>query len=316
MVNVGVGCGLLVRDLRPGDEALQTVIIQGGLLHDVGKRAVPEEVLNKEGKLDDQEWAILGKHPQAGYDQLRTNAAVPAAVLEMARDHHERPDGRGYPRGLSDAQLGLAARVCAVVDVYDAICSARPYRGPTSPSETLEVMRAGCGTQFDPEILIAWINRVQQLLAADPYRAPAPAQQAVRPSLGDFLPQPAATQRPGDALGVRDGFPDLWADERRRHDRFACDILVRAVFLRQGKHYPVALGQPTRFRLVDVSRGGMQLRSIWPLSLNDVLEVEMPAPSGAPTRRQGRVVRVRRANEREWTAGLCFINLDQTAPRV
>ena len=108
MVNVGVGCGLLIRELRPGDSDLHEVVIQGGLLHDVGKRLVPEEILNKEGKLEPRVWAVLKKHPLDGFKELSGRDGLPEIVLEMTRDHHERLDGTGYPNRLKDKQIGFA----------------------------------------------------------------------------------------------------------------------------------------------------------------------------------------------------------------
>jgi HD-GYP domain-containing protein (c-di-GMP phosphodiesterase class II) len=189
MVDVAVGCGLLIRELCPDDTALQATAIQGGMLHDIGKRGVPEQILNKAGRLDSEEWRVIKQHPLMGCEELRANATVPPLVLEMVRDHHERPDGTGYPNGLSDEFLGQVARVCAVVDVFDAICAARPYRGPTPPAETLRVMHEGSGTQFDREILQAWINLVEQMIREDPERAPSAAEAPPQSALSHFMPQ-------------------------------------------------------------------------------------------------------------------------------
>src|SRR6185295_12746978 len=108
-----------------------------------------EAILNKEGKLDPTEWAEVQKHPLLGFDELKIHASLPPIVPIMARDHHERIDGKGYPQGLSGDDIDFSARVCAVVDVYDAITAARPYRGPIAPVDALNMMREGRGTQFD-----------------------------------------------------------------------------------------------------------------------------------------------------------------------
>ncbi len=143
MVNVGVGCGMLVKELHPDDSDLMATAIQGGLLHDIGKRGLPAELLNKEGRLSPQEWEQLQRHPQIGYDELKSNAGVPQVVLDMTRDHHERLDGRGYPRGVGGGLIGFSARVCAVVDVFDALSASRPYRGAIHPLEVLKIMADG-----------------------------------------------------------------------------------------------------------------------------------------------------------------------------
>ncbi len=304
MVNVGVGCGLLVKELRAGDAGLQAVIVQGGLLHDIGKRGVPNKLLNKEGELDPEEWEIVKKHSHAGYKELKAHPGVPDVVLEMARDHHERPDGRGYPAELNDSQIGFAARVCAVVDVFDAVCAARPYRGATPPLETLDIMRDGLGRQFDRDIFKAWAHIVESLIDKDPARATPPRAEAAQLTLRDFgqaAPQYASADDAMDPSTIS------W-DERRRHPRFTCDLPVKAMFVRQGKSCPIRAGQWVIFRMVDISQGGARLRTPWPLSLNDILHLELPVGGDRKVIRKARVVRVRWTGEDEWLAGLCFLD--------
>jgi hypothetical protein len=303
MVDVAVGCGLLIRKLCPGEDALQATVIQGGMLHDIGKRGVPEEILNKAGPLDPEEWQVIKQHPLMGYHELLANATVPPLVLEMVRDHHERPDGKGYANGLADESLGRAARVCAVVDVFDAICAARPYRGPTPPAETLRIMREGSGTQFDREVLQAWIGLVEQMIQEDPERAPSTVEAPPQSTLSHFMaeaPSPASSSDVpySERLG--------W-EERREHPRFLCNKIVKVGFLRRGKPYPVKPGQWLELRVTDVSRGGVELQTPWPLTLNDVLDIELPLSESWKVRRNARVVRVRKRKDRQWMAGLAFV---------
>lgn len=311
MVNVGVGCGLLIKDLQPGDPELQALIIQGGLLHDIGKRCVPEEVLNKPGRLTADEWELVKRHPEAAYDELRTQPGISPVVLEMAHDHHERPDGSGYPRRLAGQDVGFAARLCAVVDVYDAVSSARSYRPATPPGEVLQTMQAGAGTQFDPHLLAVWTEGVTRLLEQDPGRAPAgagaaPARKASAVT-EDGVPELL------QAAQARDGCNTMWADERRRHPRFACCMPVYATFIRQGKAGQVKPGQRVPVELVDISRGGLQLRTHWPLSINDLLEVELPLQNGTTFRRRAQVVHVRQSPQGGWCSGLCFVSCAPSA---
>ena len=102
-------------------------IRRGTLLHDIGKMGVPDDILRKPGPLTDEEWVIMRRHPQLAYDML-----APIFYLRPATDipycHHEKWDGTGYPRGLKGEQIPLAARIFALVDVWDALCSDRPYR--------------------------------------------------------------------------------------------------------------------------------------------------------------------------------------------
>lgn len=302
LVNVGVACGLLVNELCPEDEELRAVMVQGGLLHDIGKRGVPKEILNKEGQLESAEWRLVKNHPQSGYHDLKAHSSVPGAVLQMVRDHHERLDGQGYPNGLVDSQIGLPARVCAVVDVYDAIFTARPYRGPTPPDQTLTLMREGSGKQFDRQVLGVWDAIVKRLIDEDPERTVTSTGDPAPSSLDNLAQRAPSVEDLGDARGA----VSLLGDECRRHERFGCNLAARAVFVRQGKRCPIELGEWFTLRLADISQGGMQLRTRWPLSLNDVLDLEVSAKTGPSIKQRVRVVRIRRAENNEWVAGVCL----------
>ncbi len=124
----------------------------GLLLHDIGKMVVPDEVLNKPGRLDPDEWALMQTHPDAGV-ALLDSATISPLVHAVVRDHHERVDGSGYPRGLSGDRLGEFARIAAVADVYDAITSQRPYAPAEPPHVGVRVIAAGAGTAFDPGVV-------------------------------------------------------------------------------------------------------------------------------------------------------------------
>jgi HD-GYP domain-containing protein (c-di-GMP phosphodiesterase class II) len=124
----------------------------GLLLHDIGKMVVPAEVLNKPGRLDAQEWALMRSHPDAGVALLDC-ATIGPLVRSVVRDHHERFDGSGYPRGLLGDQLGEFPRIAAVADVYDAITSQRPYAAAEAPHVGVRVIADGAGTAFDPTVV-------------------------------------------------------------------------------------------------------------------------------------------------------------------
>src|SRR5687768_474243 len=124
----------------------------GLLLHDIGKMIVPAEVLNKPGKLDAEEWALMRSHPDAGV-ALLDSATISPLVRSVVRDHHERVDGSGYPRGLPGEQLGEFPRIAAIADVYDAITSQRPY-APAEPAHVgVRVIATSAGTAFDPAVV-------------------------------------------------------------------------------------------------------------------------------------------------------------------
>jgi putative nucleotidyltransferase with HDIG domain len=124
----------------------------GALLHDVGKIAVPIEVLNKPGKLTPEERLLMESHPAAGVELLK-DVEFPWDVLPMVRSHHERWDGAGYPDKLAGEAIPLHARILAVADVFDALTSDRPYRRAFSREDALEMLRKDSGTAFDPSIL-------------------------------------------------------------------------------------------------------------------------------------------------------------------
>jgi HD-GYP domain-containing protein (c-di-GMP phosphodiesterase class II) len=128
-----------------------------GLLHDLGKAVMPPKVLNKPGKLTDDEYAIMKTHPERGHEMLVEGRGAPEAALEVCLHHHERPDGRGYPHGLAGDQLSLLARMGAVCDVYDAITSNRPYKAGWDPAESIALMASWKG-QFDPVVFQAFVR--------------------------------------------------------------------------------------------------------------------------------------------------------------
>lgn len=304
MVNVGVGCGLLAKELIPGDAAMLAVIVQGGMLHDVGKRTIPETILNKEGKLDPEEWAEIQRHPKLGFDELAKHEALPPIVPLMARDHHERIDGKGYNQGLSGDGISFAARICAVVDVYDAITAARPYRGPIAPPDALNMMREGRGTQFDSTILDAWIAIVERLIKEDPERAvEKSAPGAVRP-LGEMVARSHALMPPSSSSAGPQ--PTAVDGERRRHTRVNYKKKLSMAFVHQGKYLPVPVGQTFQAISLDLSRSGVGIQTPWPFSLGDVLWIQFSNSDGGVVKRYARVVRVRRTRE-GWLAGCCFI---------
>jgi putative nucleotidyltransferase with HDIG domain len=134
-----------------------TNIRQGALLHDIGKMGVPESILKKEAPLSKEEWAIVRMHPQYAYDLL-----VPIVLLHSAIDipyyHHEKWDGSGYPQGLKGNKIPLAARIFAVVHVWDALTSDRPYRKAWSELEASKYLQEQAGKYFDPAIVHAFLD--------------------------------------------------------------------------------------------------------------------------------------------------------------
>ncbi len=123
----------------------------GALLHDVGKIAVPSEVLNKPGKLTPEERALTEQHPVAGVELL-AGIDFPWDIRPMVRHHHEWWDGSGYPDKLAGEHIPLSARILCIADVYDALTTDRPYRQGFSHEKAVEIMEKDVGRLFDPEL--------------------------------------------------------------------------------------------------------------------------------------------------------------------
>jgi two-component system cell cycle response regulator len=132
-------------------------------LHDVGKLAIPERILNKPGPLDEDEWRIMQSHAEVGGRILGcVRALAPAAAL--VRAHHERHDGTGYPLGLSGERIPMGARIIAVCDAYDAMTTQRVYNRPVGPAVALQRLRDAAGTQFDPMVVQVVCETIEELL--------------------------------------------------------------------------------------------------------------------------------------------------------
>ncbi len=148
MVNLGRQVGL--------DREMVAHLGTAGLLHDIGKVMIPATVLNKPGKLTDEELALVRTHSLEGYHLLSRVGSIPAMALDVCLHHHEKIDGTGYPHGLCGDQISVAARMGAICDVYDAITSNRPYKDAWSPVEAMTRMRQWSG-HFDPQLLSSFM---------------------------------------------------------------------------------------------------------------------------------------------------------------
>jgi PAS domain S-box-containing protein len=134
-------------------------IRRGALLHDIGKMGVPDSILLKHDKLTDEEWVIMRKHPVFAFELLSPIAYLHSA-LDIPYCHHEKWDGSGYPRGLKGSQIPLAARLFAVIDVWEALCSDRPYREGWRKENVIEHIKSLSGTHFDPKIVELFLNMI------------------------------------------------------------------------------------------------------------------------------------------------------------
>jgi CHASE2 domain-containing sensor protein len=145
-------------------EAEAETLRHASLLHDVGKVAVPDAILTKPGPLTDEEWAVMRRHAAEGAGMLAgSRAPVMRMAEEIALTHHERWDGTGYPNGLTGDAIPLAGRICAVCDVFDALRSRRPYKEPWPLQDALDELARERGRHFDPVVLDAFLDMVDDL---------------------------------------------------------------------------------------------------------------------------------------------------------
>ncbi|HAV78530.1 MAG TPA: two-component system response regulator [Anaerolineae bacterium] len=139
------------------DEILH--VRRGALLHDMGKIGIPDSILHKPGALTDEEWITMRKHPQFAYDMLNSVDYLQTS-LDIPYCHHEKWDGTGYPRGLKKNEIPIAARLFAIVDVWDALTSDRPYRAAWSKEDALTYIRDQSGKHFDPQIVEIFLKEL------------------------------------------------------------------------------------------------------------------------------------------------------------
>lgn len=165
----------IAREMRLPEREVEAIRL-AGILHDIGKIGVRDEILHKEGKLNEEEWKQVRKHPEVSVSIL---SRIPdlKGILEIIRHHHEHYDGKGYPAGLSGEDIPLGARILAVTDMLDALISDRPYREKITFAEAVEEIRKVSGTQLDPRIVEA-LEGIAETLSLDPSDILVPAAVA------------------------------------------------------------------------------------------------------------------------------------------
>lgn len=140
------------------DEEQVRALRWGAYLHDLGKIAIPDRILHKNGPLSADERRIIQSHTTVGYEMLQDLHFLPAETLDLVRYHHERWDGTGYPAGLRGQNIPDSARIFSIVDVYDALTSARPYKPAWTQERALQEIRANAGSHFDPQYVDAFLR--------------------------------------------------------------------------------------------------------------------------------------------------------------
>jgi len=157
-INVALVASIIGQWLHFSQEDVR-ILTLSGLLHDIGKVSIPDEILNKPGKLTDEEFEIMKSHVNAGYDILKEKNIDPR-VKEACLLHHEKCNGTGYPFGLTNDKIPVYAKIIAVADIYDAMTSNRVYRGAVCPFTVIRMMQQECFSTLDPSITLPFLRNV------------------------------------------------------------------------------------------------------------------------------------------------------------
>jgi diguanylate cyclase (GGDEF)-like protein/putative nucleotidyltransferase with HDIG domain len=199
----------------------------GALLHDIGKLAVPEYILNKPGKLTEAEFAKMKIHPTVGGDILK-RVDFPYPVEDIVRYHHEKWDGSGYPKGLKGENIPLVARIISVVDFYDATRCDRPYRKGMKREDSLHLLRGMMGTSFDPKVVEKFIEHVEEfdrLIHSEDIQEQVASAPAVD---NETATKPDAGLAP-DTLGVPDGTSGFRSITEAQREVFALHEIAQTI---------------------------------------------------------------------------------------
>ncbi|MGP1345968.1 MAG: HD domain-containing phosphohydrolase [Phycisphaerales bacterium] len=311
MMNVGIGCALLAE--RVGNQQFVERMMFAGFVHDIGKRGIPAEILNKDGRLTDAEFEIIKRHPAAGVAILRKAEGIDPIAIEATRDHHERLDGRGYPRGISGGDISLAARVCAIVDVYDALTAARPYRGPVAWTDAVNIMEEGRGKQFDSKLLDHWFEIVRSAAETNSAELPTATEEDIDQIAISHVESDGGLRRLDTRNTAAVKQKAAMGEDRRVHKRVSCAICAQARFIHTLKSYPVDIMEDFGATIIDLSRGGLRLKAPWPLSIGDVLEVRARLTPDQESTMRLKVIRVRPLCGSSWAAGCQFLQAGSKA---
>ena len=157
---------MLARELGYDEETVEKYH-RIALMHDIGKVGVPDSVLNKPGKLTDEEFSLIQSHTSRGYEVLE-NISIMPEIAVGARAHHERPDGKGYPQSLKNEEIPRVAQIIAVADCFDAMYSNRPYRSRMNFDKVVSIIREVSGTQLAPDVVDAFLRLVEKGEFRDP----------------------------------------------------------------------------------------------------------------------------------------------------
>ena len=209
-------------------EAERQALFAGALLHDIGKLAVPEYILNKPGKLTEAEFAKMKIHPTVGGDILR-RVNFPYPVEDIVRYHHEKWDGSGYPKGLRAEAIPLVARIISVVDFYDATRCDRPYRKGMKREESLALLQSMAGSAFDPRVVrkfVAHVERFDGLIAAEDIKEQVASEVAGEDYRTKTKPDAGLAS---DVLGIPDDTDGFRSITQAQREVFALHEIAQTI---------------------------------------------------------------------------------------
>ncbi|MBD3421519.1 MAG: GAF domain-containing protein [Chitinivibrionales bacterium] len=165
IIRVGKYCAILARQLGWAQEEVDTICLAAPM-HDIGKVGIPDRILLKPGKLDNEEWAIMKKHTIFGYEILKGGESqLLRCAQKLALDHHEKWNGTGYPHGKVGADIAIEGRMTAISDVFDALSSRRPYKDPWPLEKVTAFLREESGKHFDPNLIGIFLRRLNDMVA-------------------------------------------------------------------------------------------------------------------------------------------------------
>lgn len=165
VIRMSKACALLAKQMGFSDEECD-MILQASPMHDIGKIAIPDEVLLKPGRLSDHEWIKMQTHSEVGAEILGSyDSELMAVAAQIAKTHHERWDGSGYPQGLKGEEIPVYTRIVTVCDVFDALTSKRPYKPAWSAEKAMDYLWANAGNHFDPKVVHHFAAVLEQVLA-------------------------------------------------------------------------------------------------------------------------------------------------------
>jgi hypothetical protein len=299
MVNVATWMVPLAFELGHQDPEELSQICQAGMMHDMGKVQIPESVLNKKGKLTEDEWAIIRRHPEAGCEYLARFEGISPTVMRVTREHHERLDGSGYPDGLKGDQIHAISQICAVVDSFDAMTAFRPFKFKTlTVNQALELLESETPARYNPRVMAAWLKMIRA--AGDV----CPSDQ-VLPGAGGASSDPwGATSVAASVVGESGD-----ASNRRQHERKTFHCPARAhLLVRDAKG--VRELPSTAAVAHNISSGGIGFLSQTPFKLGDYVRVYLQAPGWGGRALNGQTVRCRDHKDTWHEIGLQFASIE------